>query len=127
MAPWWGCLLRDSSRSPGHAASRKEEEKLSTDASSPNPVRPRHRLVPAVIEEGGRIGAHFYALLREMVERGVRFGHLQPPPPPPPPSWPAVPPAALVAHWVRLWTQRLSTWLHNIYPLPAAATDPLPL
>ena len=31
----------------------------------------RHRLVPCVVEEGGRLGGHFQALLRELAERGV--------------------------------------------------------
>ena len=78
---------RDSARTPGYAAANKEQEKLAADASSPTPVSTRHRLVPAVMEEGGRLGAHFQALLRELAERGVRLGTLQAPP-----SWPDVPP-----------------------------------
>ena len=55
---------RESSRTPGHAAVCKEDEKLAADAASPTPVSLRHRLVPAVVEEGGRLGAHFQALFR---------------------------------------------------------------
>ena len=99
---------RDSSRTRGHAAACKEDEKLAADAASPTPVSLRHRLVPAVVEEGGRLGAHFQALLRELAERGVRLGTLKAPP-----SWPDVPPPTVVAYWVRQWTQRLSTWLHD--------------
>ena len=69
---------RESTRTPGHAAAQKEDEKLSADAASPTPVAPRHRLVPAVImEEGGRIGSHFHALLCELAERGVRLRPLR--------------------------------------------------
>ena len=108
VAVFTNSTARASAETPGHAAACKEAEKLSADASSPSPVMPRHRLVPAVMEEGGRLGAHFLALLRELAERGVSLGSLLAPP-----SWPAVPPAAVVAYWVRLWTQRLSTWLHD--------------
>ena len=108
VAVFTNSTARASSHTPGHAAACKEDEKLSADAAAPSPVALRHRLVPAVMEEGGRLGAHFLALLRELAERGVRQGSLCPPS-----SWPAVPSAATVAYWVRIWTQRLSTWLHN--------------
>ena len=108
VAVFTNSTARASAETPGYAAACKEAEKLSADAASPTPVMPRHRLVPAVMEEGGRLGAHFHALLRELAERGVSLGSLRAPP-----SWPAVPPAAIVAYWVRLWSQRLSTWLHD--------------
>ena len=40
------------------AARQKEDEKLQADVNSAFPVAFRHRLVPCVVEEGGRLGGH---------------------------------------------------------------------
>ena len=59
----WLCGLRfrehvrgSRSTKPGLAARDKENQKLNADACSSAPVAVRHRLVPCVVEEGGRIG-----------------------------------------------------------------------
>ena len=57
VAVFTNSTARASSTKPGYAATQKEAEKLLADASSDaSPVTPRHRLVPAVMEEGGRLG-----------------------------------------------------------------------
>ena len=71
VAVFTNSTARASAETPGYATACKEAEKLSADAASPTPVMPRHRLVPAIMEDqGGRLGAHFHALLRELAERG---------------------------------------------------------
>ena len=65
-------------------------------------------LVPFVMEDGGRTGDQGLALLRQLAERAVASGRVTAPP-----LWGPVTPAALVAHTVRRWQQRLSAWLHS--------------
>ena len=95
------------STKPGLAARDKENQKLNADACSSAPVAVRHRLVPCVVEEGGRIGGHFQALLKELAETGVSRGVLSSPA-----SWSPVPPPVLVSRWVGTWRARISSWLH---------------
>ena len=97
-----------ASTKPGHTAAAKETEKINADAGSSAPVAVRHRLVPCVLEEGGRLGGHFQALLKELAERGVSRGVLAPPP-----SWSPVPPRVVVSHWVGTWRARISSWVHS--------------
>eukprot|EP00873_Tetraselmis_striata_P009583 jgi/Tetstr1/429847/TSEL_019714.t1 len=92
---------------PGYAARLREQTKFRVDACSSQPVARRHRFVPCVVEEGGRLGEHLLALLKELAERGIASGHLKQPP-----SWRELRPAALVAHWIRKWTAKLSVALH---------------
>lgn len=67
---------RPCSTPPGEA----EKEKFDDDKKSGDPVDSRgHRLVPFVVEDGGRLGQHALALLRELAERGVREGKLRTP------------------------------------------------
>ena len=101
-------MASKASEVPGTAASLKEEDKISKDANSAQPVGSRHRLVPCVVEEGGRLGGHFQALLRELAERGVSRGILRVPA-----SWGPAPPPVAVSHWVGTWRARISTWLHS--------------
>jgi len=54
------------------------------------------------------IGAHGQAVLRMLVEHAVANGKL---PPGPRNAAPPSPPVA-VSLWVRMWQQRLATWLH---------------
>ena len=98
-------LAADASSKPGAAARAKEDDKLRADAASAAPVAARHRLVPCVVEEGGRIGGHFQALLKELAERGVSRGILLTRTSP-------VPPSMVVSQWVGTWRARISTWLH---------------
>ena len=66
-----GCIEK-CARIPGHAARLREKEKFDDDKKSGDPVVSRgHRLVPFVVEDGGRLGQHALALLRELAERGV--------------------------------------------------------
>ena len=101
-------LASAASTKAGTAARLKEDEKLQADASSSSPVAFRHRLVPCVVEEGGRLGGHFQALLKELAERGVSSGVLAAPA-----SWSPVPPSVVVSQWVGAWRARISTWLHS--------------
>ena len=96
-----------ASTKPGTAARNKETEKFTNDANSSAPVALRHRLVPCVVEEGGQLGGHFQALLKELAERGVSRGVLAPPA-----GWSVVPPSVVVSHWVGTWRRRISTWLY---------------
>ena len=97
-----------ASTKPGYTAATKESEKINADACSSAPVAVRHRLVPCVLEEGGRLGGHFQALMKELVERGVSRGVLAPPP-----SWSPVPPPVVVSYWVGTWRARVSSWVHS--------------
>eukprot|EP00873_Tetraselmis_striata_P036234 jgi/Tetstr1/456498/TSEL_043221.t1 len=65
---------------PGYAARLREQTKFRVDACSSQPVARRHRFVPCVVEEGGRLGEHLLALLKELAERGIASGHLKQPP-----------------------------------------------
>ena len=47
-----------ASTKPGYTAAAKGTEKINADACSSAPVAVRHRLVPCVLEEGGRLGGH---------------------------------------------------------------------
>ena len=101
-------LASAASTKAGTAARQKEDEKLQADVNSAFPVAFRHRLVPCVVEEGGRLGGHFQALLMELAERGVSSGVLAAPA-----SWSPVPPSVVVSQWVGTWRSRISTWLHS--------------
>eukprot|EP00873_Tetraselmis_striata_P042122 jgi/Tetstr1/462386/TSEL_007392.t1 len=79
------CVFRNSIAAqvavqPGYAARLREQTKFRVDACSSQPVARRHRFVPCVVEEGGRLGEHLLALLKELAERGIASGHLKQPP-----------------------------------------------
>ena len=69
----------------GFAAKKVEDKKFKIDADSANPVSTvhdgRHRLIPFVMEDGGRIGAHGHAALRMLAEYVVAKGMLPQIPP----------------------------------------------
>ena len=76
-----GCIDK-CARIPGHAARLiREKEKFDDDKhSGGDPVVSRgHRLVPFVVEDGGRLGQHALALLRELAERKMGEGKLRTP------------------------------------------------
>ena len=57
-------LASEASTDPGTAARHKEVEKFKADENSAEPVAHRHRLMPCVVEEAGRLaGGHFQAPL----------------------------------------------------------------
>ena len=64
---------------------------------------------PLVVEDGGRLGQHALALLRELAERGVGLvgegkpaaGKLRTPRP-----------AQMVGYWIRRWMAHLSAFTH---------------
>ena len=103
-------VLDDVSRIPGFAAKAREDAKLDEDFRSASPVSQchggRHRLVPFVLEEGGRFGDHALALLSEIAELGAQSGKLKAPE-----SWASSSPNAASAYWVRKWKQEVSGWL----------------
>ena len=103
-------VLDDVSRIPGFAAKAREDAKLDENFRSASPVSQchggRHRLVPFVLEEGGRFGDHALALLSEIAELGARAGKLKAPE-----SWASSSPNAASAYWVRKWKQEVSGWL----------------
>ena len=72
--------IDDVSRVPGFAAKAREDAKLDEDFRSASPVSQvhggRHRLVPFVLEEGGRFGDHALAILLEIAELGAQTGKL---------------------------------------------------
>ena len=77
--------------------------------------------MPFVVEDGGRIGDQGQSILRVLAERAVSVGHIRTPD-----SWGTLGPAALVAHTVRRWQQRLSAWLHTkLSTLVVRQTDPV--
>ena len=98
-------LVSEASTKAGTAARLKEDEKLNSDAASFAPVAARHRPVPCEVEEGGRLGGHFQALLKELAERGVSRGLLTSRASP-------VSPPMQVSQWVGAWRSCISTWLH---------------
>ena len=70
-------VLDDVSRIPGFAAKAREDAKLDEDFRSASPVSQchggRHRLVPFVLEEGGRFGDHALAYsCRRLLSLGLR-------------------------------------------------------
>ena len=80
---------------PGFAAKQAKDNKFKADTDSPKPVATthggHHMLVPFVMEDGGRIGAHGQPALRMLAEYAVVKGNLPPraptsPPPPPTPG-----------------------------------------
>ncbi len=104
-------VLSDVSRVPGFAAKSREDAKLDEDFRSDNPVSRchggRHRLIPFVLEEGGRFGEHALALLFELAEMGAMMsGKLKTPE-----SWSCSNSKAASAFWVRKWKQEVSGWL----------------
>ena len=95
----------------GFTAKKAEDPKLKAAETSAQPVAAshggRHPFVPFAIEDGGRIGAHGHAVFMMLEEHAVAKGRL---PPRARHSTPPSPPVA-VSLWVRMWQQRLSTWL----------------
>ena len=87
-----------------------EDAKLDEDFRSSSPVSQchggRHRLVPFVLEEGGRFGDHALAILSEIAGIGAETGKLKAPE-----SWFCSNPQAASAYWVRSWKQEVSGWL----------------
>ena len=101
-------ILRDCARIPGHAARTKEAQKFSKDRRTTSPVVSRgHRLVPFVLEDGGRFGEHALALLYELAKDGVHKERLKAPP-----HWPVVSSAQVIAHWTHKWWAQISGWFH---------------
>ena len=105
-------LLKDVSRIPGRFAAKAVEDdaKLDEDFSrSSSPVSQchggRHRLVPFVLEKGGRrFGDHALAILSEIADIGAETGKLKAPE-----SWRSCSnPKAASAYWVRRWKQEVS-------------------
>ena len=109
---WSNSNVPQYSTFPGAAALERELDKINTDKLSVNPVSRffggDHVLVPFVVEDGGRAGEHGQAVLRLLAERAVSEGHIKTPE-----AWSALKPAALVAHTVRRWQQRISAWQHT--------------
>ena len=103
-------VLKDVCRIPGFAAKAVEDAKLDEDFRSSSPVSQchggRHRLVPFVLEEGGRFGDHALAILSEIADLGAETGKLKAPE-----SWSCSNPQAASAYWVRRWKQEVSGWL----------------
>ncbi len=68
---------------PGFAAKQVEDKKFKIVEDSTNPLSVnhggRHKLIPFVLEDGGRIGAHGHAALRMLAEYVVAKGKLPPP------------------------------------------------
>eukprot|EP00873_Tetraselmis_striata_P013200 jgi/Tetstr1/433464/TSEL_022736.t1 len=69
------CIFRNSIAAqvavqPGCAARLREQTKFRVDACLSQPVARRHRFVPCVVEEGGRLGEHMLALLKELRSAG---------------------------------------------------------
>ena len=108
-------VLDDVSRVPGFAAKAREDAKLDEDFRSASPVSQVHggrhsRLVPFVLEEGGRFGDHALAILLEIAELGgAQTGKLKVPE-----SWSCSNPQAASAYWVRKWKQEVSGWLLQV-------------
>ena len=94
---------------PGYAAAEREASKFTADQAAQTPISRcwggRHTLVPFAVEEGGRMGAHALALLRQLAERGVASGHLRR-------QFTPKHPAQCVAYWVRRWMRRISATIH---------------
>jgi hypothetical protein len=91
-------------RRPGAAAAKREHKKWSDDLAAPQSiVRDKcFRLVPFVLEEGGRLGMHAWAFLQELDKaRRAKFSHL-----------PARHPQRQAQHHV--WRQMLSGKLHAV-------------
>ena len=74
--------------------------------------------MPFVMEDGGRTGDQGLALLRQLAERAVASGRVTAPP-----LWGPFTPAALVAHTVRRWQQRLSAPASFLSLYPFARPD----
>ena len=117
-----GTLDRCAS-TPGYAARMREKEKFDDDRKSGDSVVSRgHRLIPFVVEDGGRLGEHALALLRELAERGVREGRLRTPE-----TWGRQRPAQMVGFWIRRWLAQLSAFLHiTLSSVLLEATRPHP-
>eukprot|EP00873_Tetraselmis_striata_P001080 jgi/Tetstr1/421344/TSEL_012314.t1 len=54
----------------GSAACLREQTNFKVEANSSHPDARRHRIVPCVVEEGGRLGEYLLAMLKELAERG---------------------------------------------------------
>ena len=90
----------------------REDAKLDADMRSSRPVSRvhggRHRLVPFVLEEGGRFGDHALLILAELAWRGAISGKLLPPA-----SWKSAGVKDAGHFWLRRWKQEVSAWLHS--------------
>ena len=67
-----------------------------------------HRLVPFVLEEGGRFGDHALSLLDELAWYGALSGKLKTPA-----SWHCSSHQATASFWLRKWKQDISGWLQT--------------
>ena len=89
---------------PGFAVKFREDAKLDADMRSSRPVSRvhggRHRLVPFVLEEGGRFGDHALSFLAELAWRGANSGKLLPPA-----SWKSAGVKDAAHFWLRRWKQ----------------------
>ena len=81
------------------------------DKKSSHPVSSKyggdHVFVPFAIEDGGTLGAHALALLKQLAEFAVSRGSFSSPDSRAPLTAPMQ-----VLLWVQRWQHRLSTWLH---------------
>ena len=66
-----------------------------------------HVFVPFAMEDGGTLGAHALALLKQLAEFAVSHGSFCSPDSRAPLTAPMQ-----VSLWVQRWQHRLSTWLH---------------
>ena len=96
---------------PGYAAKMAEDRKFYNDKKSSHPVSSKyggdHVLVPFAMEDGGTLGAHALALLKQLAEFAVSHGSFCSPGSRAPLTAPMQ-----VSLWVQRWQHRLSTWLH---------------
>jgi hypothetical protein len=62
---------------PGRLSASREADKFLADARSTGPIQHTHRLVPFIVEKGGRLGLHAKALLAEWEAKMRRTSRLK--------------------------------------------------
>ena len=97
---------------PGYAANQAEDKKFLADMTSTHPISAIHGgphiLVPFVVEDGSRLGAHAHALLRALASTTLSKGRK----PPYAKGVEAMTYPMLVSLCVKRWQQCISAWMH---------------
>ena len=105
-------ILKKVATVPGYAAKQTEDMNFLADRTSTQPISVIHGgpriLVPFALEDGGRLGTHAQALLRVLATTTLAKGRT----PPFARGTEDMDHPMLVSLWVRMWQQRVSTWLH---------------
>ncbi len=105
-------ILRHVANIMGYAAKQVEDMKFLVVNFSMQPISTihggPHTLVPFVIEDGGILGAHAHALLKELVTSALAKGRT----PPVARGSLDTPHPLLVSLQVKRWQKLISSWLH---------------